>query len=96
LWKEWGVSPLELMAWPAMLIEAFQACDVVERERSPGTARNLPVVERRLLARGDHNCRFVCSGEPSNGLGKPRRPSVADQTPFTEKRLCKRKLFGRR
>ena len=39
LWKEWGVSPLELMEWPAMLIEAFQACDIVEAQR------NLPLVE---------------------------------------------------
>jgi hypothetical protein len=37
LWKEWGVSPLELIIWPAELVEGFQACDVVERER------NLPV-----------------------------------------------------
>ena len=34
LWKEWGVSPLELMEWPAMLVEAFQACDVVDAQRN--------------------------------------------------------------
>ena len=34
LWKEWGVSPLELMEWPVTLVEAFQACDIVERERN--------------------------------------------------------------
>lgn len=45
LWKEWGVSPLELMGWPVTLIEAFQACDIVEAQRRPETARNLPVVE---------------------------------------------------
>jgi len=77
LWKEWGVSPLELITWPAELVEGFQACDVVERERSPGTGRDLPVVERRLLARGDHNCRFVCSGEPSNARIKPRREAAS-------------------
>ena len=37
LWKEWGVSPLELLEWPTALIEGFQACDIVERQR------NLPV-----------------------------------------------------
>ncbi len=30
---------MELLEWPAALIEAFQACDIVERER------NLPAVE---------------------------------------------------
>jgi hypothetical protein len=39
LWKEWGVSPLELMEWPVELVEGFQACDVVDAQR------NLPEVE---------------------------------------------------
>jgi hypothetical protein len=43
LWREWGVSPLELLEWPTALVEGFQACDIVERQRSPGTGRNLPV-----------------------------------------------------
>ena len=34
-----GVSPLELFEWPTVLIEGFQACDIVEGQR------NLPVVE---------------------------------------------------
>ena len=37
LWKEWGVSPLELVQWPTTLVEGFQACDIVEAQR------NLPV-----------------------------------------------------
>jgi hypothetical protein len=45
LWKERGVSPLELIERPAELVEGFQACDVVEREHSPGTGRNLPVAD---------------------------------------------------
>jgi hypothetical protein len=32
---------MELMEWPALLVEGFQACDVVERER------NLPAARRR-------------------------------------------------
>ena len=43
LWREWGVSPLELLEWPTGLIEGFQVFDIVERQRSPGTGRNLPV-----------------------------------------------------
>jgi hypothetical protein len=52
LWKRWGVSPLELLAWPSALVEGLQACDIVEAERSPacawaagtgGTGRNLSV-----------------------------------------------------
>ena len=45
LWKEWGVSPLELIKWPVELVEGFQVCVVVEMERSPGTGRNLPVAD---------------------------------------------------
>jgi hypothetical protein len=37
LWREWGVSPLELLEWPTVLVEGFQACDIVEGQR------NLPV-----------------------------------------------------
>jgi hypothetical protein len=37
LWKEWGVWPLEFIEWPVELVEGFQVCDVVEKER------NLPV-----------------------------------------------------
>ena len=38
-----GRSPLELTEWPTMLVEGFQACDIVERQRRPDTRRNLPV-----------------------------------------------------
>jgi len=38
LWREWGISPLELLEWPTALIEGFQACDIVEAERSPARA----------------------------------------------------------
>jgi len=34
LWKTWGVSPLELLGWPVLLVEGFQACDVVEAQRN--------------------------------------------------------------
>ena len=37
LWREWGVSSLELLEWPTTLVEGFQACDIVEGQR------NLPV-----------------------------------------------------
>jgi hypothetical protein len=59
MWKAWGVSPLELTKWPTELVEGFQACDIVELQRSPacawagslapaqartgGTGRNVPV-----------------------------------------------------
>jgi hypothetical protein len=45
LWKAREVSPLELMRWPALLVEWPQACDVVERQRSPGTGPNLLAAE---------------------------------------------------
>jgi hypothetical protein len=32
-----GVSPLEFLEWPTVLVEGFQACDIVEGQR------NLPV-----------------------------------------------------
>jgi hypothetical protein len=34
LWRGWGVSPLELLQWPTVLVEGFQACDVVEAQRN--------------------------------------------------------------
>jgi hypothetical protein len=38
-----GVSPLELVKWPTVLVEGFQVCDIVERQRSPTKGRDLPV-----------------------------------------------------
>jgi hypothetical protein len=37
LWREWGISPPELLEWPMAPVEGFQACDIVEQHR------NLPV-----------------------------------------------------
>ena len=39
LWREWGVSPLELLQWPTELVEGFQACDIVEGQRGTTRAR---------------------------------------------------------
>ena len=36
LWHKWGISPLELLTWPAELVDAMQVCDIV-------TAKNKPI-----------------------------------------------------
>jgi hypothetical protein len=34
MWGERGISPMELLAWPAALIEGFQVADVLESPRN--------------------------------------------------------------
>ncbi len=36
LWRKWGISPLELLTWPADLVDDMQVCDIV-------TAKNKPI-----------------------------------------------------
>ncbi len=36
LWRQWGISPRELLTWPADLIDGMRVCDVV-------TAKNRPI-----------------------------------------------------
>ncbi len=36
LWRQWGISPKELLTWPADLVDGMRVCDVV-------TAKNKPI-----------------------------------------------------